>query len=251
MCFAGEQRGQSQEKGGENRVTLDGHRSLPPTTTLLRFANTGSPPRTARDLVETRNLRFATSPLLPMSLPLPSTTTNDTVNDSQAGSRKRQRSHSMQSDSSSPKRSASEDPTQDVHKDLSDKSARPSPIPSEPTPVLEDSPMADGPTPSQDVPMPSSSLPPVDPTTIDSLIIRPLQIGETWYIVYKKWIDRWRKAFSGQEDKEEGIITEATLGPPDKENHNLLDEKRNLRKDVTGETVDFVPEEVWGRFVAQ
>ena len=241
----------AKKKGGEKRVTLDGHRGLPPTTTHLRFANTGSPPRTARDLFETRNLRFATSPLLPMSLPLPSTTTNDAVNDPQAGSRKRQRSQSMQSDSSSPKRSASEDPTQDVHKDLSDKSARPSPLPSEPTPVLEDSPMADGPIPSQDVPMPSSSLPPVDPTTIDSLITRPPQIGETWYIVSKKWIDRWRKAFSGQEDKEEGIITEATLGPPDKENHNLLDEKRNLRKDVTSETVDFVPEEVWGRFVAQ
>lgn len=62
---------------------------------------------------------------------------------------------------------------------------------------------------------------------------------------------RWRKAFSGQEDKEEGLITEATLGPPDKENHGLLDEKGYLRKDVTGELVDFVPDEVWDLFVSQ
>jgi len=157
----------------------------------------------------------------------------------------------MQSDSSSPKRSASEDPAHDSQKDINDRSARPSPLPSESAPVLEDSLMADGPISSQDVPMSLSSLPPVDPSIIDPVITRPLQIGETWYIVHKRWIDRWRKAFSGQEDKEEGYITEATLGPPDKENHNLLDEKRNLRGDVTGETVDFVPEEVWGRFVSQ
>lgn len=186
-----------------------------------------------------------------MSLPLPPATTNDTLSDLQAGSRKRQRSLSMQSDSSSPKRSASEDPTQDSQKDINDKPARPSPLPSEPALVLEDSPMDDGPISSQDVPMPSSSLPPVDPSTIDPIITRPLQIGETWYIVHKRWIDRWRKAFSGQEDKEEGFITQSTLGPPDKENHNLLDERRNLREDVTSETVDFVPEEVWDRFVSQ
>jgi len=111
--------------------------------------------------------------------------------------------------------------------------------------------MNDGPISSQDVPMPPSSLPPVDPSTIDPIITRPLQIGETWYILHKRWIDRWRKVFSGQEDKEEGFITESTLGPPDKENHNLLDERRNLREDVTSETVDFVPEEVWDRFVSQ
>lgn len=186
-----------------------------------------------------------------MSLPLPPTTTNDAVNDLQAGSRKRQRSLSMETDSSSPKRSASEDPTQDSQKDISDKSARRSPLPSECAPVLEDSPMNGGPISSQDVQTPSSSLHFADPSVIDPIVKRPLQIGETWYIVQKKWIARWRKAFSGQEDKEEGFITQATLGPPDKENHNLLDEGGNLRQDVTGETVDFVPGEVWDRFVSQ
>lgn len=186
-----------------------------------------------------------------MSLPLPPTTTHDAVSDLQAGSRKRQRSLSMQTDSSSPKRSASEDPTQDAQKDIGDKSARPSPLPSEYTPVPEDSPMGGDQISSQDVQMQSSSSLSVEPSTIDPIINRPLQIGETWYIVQKKWITRWRKAFSGQEDKEEGFITEATLGPPDKENHNLLDERNNLREDVTSETVDFVPEEVWDRFVFQ
>lgn len=186
-----------------------------------------------------------------MSLPLPQTTTNDAVNDLQTGSRKRQRSPSMQSDSSSPKRSASEDPTQDAQKDISDKSARPSPLPSESTQVLEDSPMNDGPISSQDTETPHSSLLSVDPSIIDPIITRPLRIGETWYMVQKRWMARWRKASSGQEDKEEGIITQATLGPPDKDNHNLLDERNILRQDVTGETVDFVPEEVWDRFVSQ
>lgn len=186
-----------------------------------------------------------------MSLPLQPTTTNDTVNDPQAGSRKRQRSPSMETDSSSPKRSASEDPTHDSQKDISDNSAGPSPLPSEQTPVPEDSPMNGDPISSQDVQMPSSSILHVDPSAIDPIINHPLRIGETWYIVQKKWIARWRKVFSGQEDKEEGFITQATLGPPDKENHDLLDERKNLRADVTGETVDFVPEDVWNRFVSQ
>jgi ubiquitin carboxyl-terminal hydrolase 4/11 len=111
--------------------------------------------------------------------------------------------------------------------------------------------MNGGPISSQDVEMPSSTLLLVDPSTIDPIINRPLRIGETWYIVQKKWLTRWRKAFSGQEDKEEGFITQATLGPPDKENNNLLDERNNLRESVSGETVDFVPEDVWNRFVAQ
>lgn len=186
-----------------------------------------------------------------MSLPLQPTTANDAVNDLQAGSRKRQRSLSMETDSSSPKRSASEDPTQDSQKDINDKSARLTPLPSEYAPVLEDSPMNGGPISSQDVQMPSSSLPLVDPSTIDPIISRPLRIGETWYIVQKKWIARWRKAFSGQEDKEEGFISQTTLGPPDQENNNLLDERNNLRVSVVADTVDFVPEEVWGRFVTQ
>ena len=111
--------------------------------------------------------------------------------------------------------------------------------------------MNDGPISPQDVQMSSASPLPVDPATIDPIINRPLQIGEVWYIVQKRWMVRWRKAFSGQEDKEEGFITQATLGPPDKENHSLLDERGNLQQHVTGETVDFVPEEAWGRFVSQ
>ena len=157
----------------------------------------------------------------------------------------------METDSSSPKRSASEDPTQDSQKDINDKSARPTTLPSEYPPLLEDSPMNGGPISSQDVQMPSSPPLPVDPSTIDPIISRPLRIGETWYIVQKKWIARWRKAFSGQEDKEEGFITQTTLGPPDQENNNLLDERNNLRQSVTGETVEFVPEDVWRRFVTQ
>ena len=220
--------------------------------TIFALYSTGLQSLGVRRVVARRVIcDFLPPPLPQMSLSLPPTTNNDAVSDPQANSRKRQRSLSMQSDSSSPKRSASEDPTQDSQKDISDKSARPSPLPSEFAPVLEDSPMTDGPISSQDVPMPPSSLPPVDPSTIDPIITRPLQIGETWYIVHKRWMNRWRKAFSGQEDKEEGFITEATLGPPDGENHNLLDERRNLREEVTGEIVDFVPEEVWYRFVSQ
>ena len=264
MCLAGEQRESRRGKErGEKPVytgwSLQFDTEFPRPPLALRYTNTDpssiqhNASFTSTRGIETRNLRLYPFPstFLAMSPPLPPTTANDAVNDLQAGSRKRLRSLSMQSDSSSPKRSASEDPTQESQKDISDKSARPSPLPSESTPTLEDSPMNDGSILSQDVPMPPSPFSPVDPSTIDPVIIRPLQTGETWYIVTKRWMNRWRKAFSGQEDKEEGVITEATLGPPDKENHSLLDERGYLRKDVTSELVDFVPDEVWDLFVSQ
>lgn len=75
-----------------------------------------------------------------------------------------------------------------------------------------------------------------------------LEIGETWFLVSKDWWKRWRKACTGEEDKE-GIITEQELGPVD--NRPLVDPEGNLRIGlVDGEDVEFVPPDVWRGFVS-
>ncbi|KAL1943157.1 hypothetical protein VTO73DRAFT_4828 [Trametes versicolor] len=43
---------------------------------------------------------------------------------------------------------------------------------------------------------------------------KPMQVGETWYIVYRRWYLRWKKARTGEEDKQ-GRVEEKNLGQVD------------------------------------
>lgn len=75
-----------------------------------------------------------------------------------------------------------------------------------------------------------------------------MQIGETWYIVAKRWYKRWHKACSGEEDKE-GKVEEKDLGAVD--NKPLVDIRGELTAScVEGVDVEFVPEQVWRLFVS-
>jgi ubiquitin carboxyl-terminal hydrolase 4/11 len=175
------------------------------------------------------------------------------TNDTQHNSRKRQRSLSMQSNASSPKRSVSEDPFQDSPRDNSfrDNSAvhvlHSSDFPSNAT--LSDVDMS-----TQDDPLNRSSQSPLislDLSTVDPLLKRPLQPGEFWYIISKRWLDRWRKACTGQLDKEDGVILESDLGPPDKDNQAYIDENNHLLTSISAEDVELIPQEVWDYFIAR
>ncbi|GLB43409.1 putative peptidase C19 family protein [Lyophyllum shimeji] len=76
---------------------------------------------------------------------------------------------------------------------------------------------------------------------------RKMEVGETWYLVARDWWKRWRKALSGEVDKE-GPVSEQDLGPVD--NSRLLDSYGNLQLSVAeGVDLEFVPEEVWRCFV--
>lgn len=82
---------------------------------------------------------------------------------------------------------------------------------------------------------------------IGDLRKHPMQIGETWYVIHKRWYRRWQKACSGEEDKE-GRIEEKDLGPVD--NSSLV----NIRGEITsslveGVDVEYVPEQAWNLFV--
>ena len=76
---------------------------------------------------------------------------------------------------------------------------------------------------------------------------RKMEAGETWYLVSRVWYKRWRKACTGEIDKE-GPVTENELGPVD--NSGLLDSYRNLQSPLAeGVDVEYVPQEVWDLFV--
>lgn len=159
-----------------------------------------------------------------MNLPPPSTSadTTDSASPSTSMNRKRQRSQSMQtSEASSPKRSASEDPFVDPARDI-----------------------------RVDDPMIISSTS-VDPANIDALLNRSLHIGESWYIIPKRWLDRWKIACTGKEDKVHGVVLESDLGPPDQENQSFVDENGHLISTISEKEPVLVPQEVWDAFITK
>ena len=182
----------------------------------------------------------------------PSLTAQDTII-----SRKRQRSESMQSEgsSSSPKRSLSEDPAEDTFR---------SPPQSEDMTALNlseaninddiDSYMAEqdrsGATEPLTTPRSAATTilsPSEKLRLIQSLCNEPMKIGETWYIVSRRWYRRWEKACSGQVDKE-GAVEEKDIGPVD--NTPLVDLNGNLvAQAVEHVDVEFLSEEAFTRLV--
>jgi ubiquitin carboxyl-terminal hydrolase 4/11/15 len=90
--------------------------------------------------------------------------------------------------------------------------------------------------------------PPEKLSTIKNLRQQPLKVGDTWYIVARRWYRRWEKACTGEVDKE-GAVEESALGPVD--NAPLLDKDDNITSTLMeGIDVEFVPKDVWELFVA-
>ncbi|KAF8659816.1 hypothetical protein AX16_001701 [Volvariella volvacea WC 439] len=172
-------------------------------------------------------------------------------------SRKRQRSQSMHSDTSSAsvKRSVSEGNALDAAtRGL--QADKPSPLSVTDINQDIDSYMAeqgeaDIPV-TLSVPPSSGDAPPTDSPAekvaeVDQGKSRPMQIGETWYLVSKQWWKRWRKACLGVADKDGPPPLEKDLGPVD--NSELLDEFGRLKMQlVEGVDVEFVPSEIWSVF---
>lgn len=93
----------------------------------------------------------------------------------------------------------------------------------------------------------SDLLPPQKLDYIERLRKQPMQIGETWFVVSRRWFKRWQKACSGEIDKE-GQVKEEDLGPVD--NGNLVDTHGRLSQPCAeGVDVEFVPEEAWNAFL--
>ncbi|KAI0644201.1 cysteine proteinase [Trametes meyenii] len=169
----------------------------------------------------------------PSSSNPPSLTAQDTTN-----SRKRQRSQSMQSEAStsSPKRSASQDPQSLQSNDVPNASHE------------IDAYMAEQ---GDDHGQAVASGAVVDAgwtlrqklDFVETALKKPMRVGEMWYIVERKWYSRWKKAMTGEEDKE-GRLEEKDLGPVD--NTPLCDQAGQITSDLV-EHVDceFVPEEAW------
>ncbi len=70
-----------------------------------------------------------------------------------------------------------------------------------------------------------------------------MQIGETWYVVSKDWWTRWRKACTGEIDKD-GPLSEKDVGPVN--NAGILSAVAKLQVGlIEGIDVEYVPAEVW------
>ncbi|EKM50435.1 uncharacterized protein PHACADRAFT_129620 [Phanerochaete carnosa HHB-10118-sp] len=194
--------------------------------------------------------------LNPSSSPSPSLTSQDFNNN-----RKRLRTLSLESasSSSSPKRSMSQDPSLDTHD-----TPRPNDLP---TPPAEDAKQAADvdvymaeqgeasgeATATNPLEASSSSTSPLTLREkylkISPLVKRDMVVGETWYVVSRRWYRRWEKACTGSVDKE-GAVEEKDLGPVD--NGHLVDFKGNIATTSVTEGVDvqFLPQEAWDLIVS-
>jgi ubiquitin carboxyl-terminal hydrolase 4/11 len=187
----------------------------------------------------------------------PSSTSLNPSDSTQQPSRKRQRSRSMQSDtsSSSPKRAMSEgvshesvrspNPDQMSHLTLAD------------TTQDIDAYMAE--QGEAEIPQTLSVTPPADSATWETMPAsekwswvkeekqKSLKEGETWYLVAQEWWKRWARACGGLVDKQDPV-PENELGPVD--NSPLFDPSGRLKPGVTeGVDHELVPSEVWIRFI--
>ncbi|KAL0572285.1 hypothetical protein V5O48_009688 [Marasmius crinis-equi] len=147
-----------------------------------------------------------------------------------SGTRKRPRSDSLPSNASSSKRQLSGSPH------------------SRPLDATDeiDAYMADQPNDAE--PLPASSQSARRLETIEGLMRKPMEIGQTWYLVDRTWYKRWQKACKGEVDKE-GPVVEEDLGPVAVA--GLLDQYGNLKAGLAeGIEVEYVPEEAWNHFVS-
>ncbi|OBZ73858.1 putative ubiquitin carboxyl-terminal hydrolase 12 [Grifola frondosa] len=169
-------------------------------------------------------------------LPSPSSSPANSPKDL-SNSRKRQRSLSMESEpsSSSPKRSVSQDPSQS--NDMSALSL--SDIETNLNSYMAEQ---GGTSHAAEAFAPIQKL-----HAVETLAKQPMRVGETWYVISRRWYKRWHKACSGEEDKE-GHVSEHELGPID--NSSLVDQQGRLTSSVI-EHVDceFVPEGAWNLLV--
>lgn len=182
-----------------------------------------------------------------MSLPSPAASPSSKVSDLDVGAtrRKRQRSESMQSDSSSLKRAASEGPTtvrathdapaQDLSNDIDAYMA------DQGEDALNTVTLIPPPTPPHE---PPANLNPEQKLDyVSQRRTRQMQVGDTWYIVSRVWYRRWEVACQGIVDKS-GPVEEKDIGPVD--NTPLVDRDGNLVSNLAeGVDVEFVPWDVW------
>ncbi|KAH0836640.1 hypothetical protein J3R83DRAFT_8358 [Lanmaoa asiatica] len=188
-----------------------------------------------------------------MSLPSPAASPSSKVGDLDAGPtrRKRQRSESMQSDSSSLKRAASEDPrsvtpvrathdasTADTVDDIDAYMAE------QGENSLDAVTLMPPPTPPQEPP--ANLTPPKKLHYVTERRLKQMQVGDTWFIVSRRWYRQWEIACQGITDKS-GPLEEKDVGAVD--NTPLVDRDANLVSNLTeGVDVEFVPWDVWKAF---
>lgn len=202
----------------------------------------------------TQALPFSTSKSLHMNtLPSPASSPSPPCTDITAQpSRKRQRSQSMHSDNSSTsaKRAVSEAPVQDAISNNTQADQMSTLSLADQNRDIDAYMASQG---EDSIPttlhMPQQMDTAPNTTLAEKLALvedgkkKQMVIGETWFLVSRVWWKRWRKACTGEEDKE-GPVSEQELGPVD--NTPLIDTEGNLKQSLfEGEDVEFVPHDVW------
>ena len=177
--------------------------------------------------------------------PSPSTSPSLNPHDP-TNSRKRQRSLSMESEAStsSPKRSASQDPQTLQSNDMT---SAPPTFSATTHDNDIDAYMAEQGDDSGVALQPTSAWTSTQKLQhVEDALKAPMVKGQTWYIVSRRWYQRWRKAMTGEEDKE-GRLEEKDVGPVD--NSQLCSQSGEVTSQLI-EHIDceFVPEGVWKLF---
>ena len=188
-----------------------------------------------------------------MSLPSPAASPSSKVTDLDAGPtrRKRQRSESMQSDSSSLKRAVSEGPGSATPVRATHDAPTPDAVNDIDVYMAEQGEhsvdaitLMPPPTPPQEPP--ANLTPPQKLHYVTERRGKQMQVGDTWYIVSRRWYRRWEAACQGIADKS-GPLEEKHVDAVD--NTPLVDRDANLVSNLTeGVDVEFVPWDVWKAF---
>jgi ubiquitin carboxyl-terminal hydrolase 4/11/15 len=192
-----------------------------------------------------------------MSLLSPAASPSSKSTDLNFASRKRQRSQSMQSDSStSIKRAASEGPsaTPISIDHITDTTTSAVDL------LQEHDNEIDAYMAEQGYDVPLNTLVPIQPppanlsieqkaARIQQLRSKPMVVGDTWYIISRQWFKPWAIACGILSDKTVAPLQEEAIGPPD--NSSLFDVRGNLTSTlVEGVEVEFLPQEAWSELVA-
>ncbi|CCM00357.1 uncharacterized protein FIBRA_02387 [Fibroporia radiculosa] len=83
--------------------------------------------------------------------------------------------------------------------------------------------------------------------TVEELSKAPMRVNETWYVVSPSWYKRWRKALSGEVDKE-GPVKEADIGPVDNSDIVSSTDANDINQNVAPDDLVYVPQQVWEWF---
>ena len=104
---------------------------------------------------------------------------------------------------------------------------------------------------SEDIPVKQDESPPFDTqrNEIHSLLSKPLQTGQKWFLVHIRWFKQWKR-FVGYDNWDRASAGDEVARPGPIDNTSLLDSHKLRRHQVDEIDYKLVPEEAWRKLGA-